>query len=164
MRMMVIGHGGHGKDFFCKFARDEFGLKFRSSSMMMCEHPFIQERMRCRGVDFVGAEHLFSIRRSFRVELEECISEWIAQGNSLAERIFAENDIYCGARRAEELHGVPIDLCVYIDAFPRLQRSDPTMKIPMSYVDVIVLNNTTKDEFLYRSRRLLSEILKNRHV
>ena len=44
-KLLVIGHGRHGKDTVCEILRDEFGYTFESSSQF-CSKLFIYDDLK----------------------------------------------------------------------------------------------------------------------
>jgi hypothetical protein len=44
-KLLVIGHGRHGKDTVCEFLRDDYGYSFESSSQF-CSKLFIYDNLK----------------------------------------------------------------------------------------------------------------------
>lgn len=104
-KILVIGHGRHGKDSVCEILRDLYGLRFTSSSWFCAERVLMP---------------YFASQDKFYESVQACYddrhngdnrSTWFDQirafntpdATALARGILEENDIYCGMRSADEL-------------------------------------------------------------
>ena len=112
-KLLVIGHGRHGKDTVCEVIQRRFGLRFISSSMFCAEHvvlPALQDvwaRQTLFGAPEVpfyeSAEEAYNDRHNHRALWFKAIAAYNTPDKTrLARGIFAEHDIYCGLRNHEE--------------------------------------------------------------
>lgn|GEM_PF-798405 len=143
MKIMVCGHGRHGKDQFCEF----LGLPFTSSSMIALETVIWPEMWNL----YETKEHCFEDRVNKREQWAEMIRAYNTPDlTKLARDIFAECDVYCGIRSRDEFlkakeEGL-FDLAIWVDASERVPEVDPTCEVLMSDCNIIIYNNGTLEE------------------
>ena len=131
-KLLVLGYGRHGKDTVGELLRDEYGMRFTSSSAFCAEHvitpllvshsPETQSlmasfdneekhdhidgclrEMRLKG--YTSAEQCFHDRGNFRDVWYEAIRHYNTPDPSrLAREILKDNDVYCGIRSRAELN------------------------------------------------------------
>jgi hypothetical protein len=152
MKIMVCGHGRHGKDQFCEF----LGLPFVSSSEVALDEIIWPDWGR---KIYNTKEGCFLDRANYR-------SEWAAMINGyntpdkakLARLIYRDNDVYCGIRNREEFLAAKeeglFDMSIWVDAFERHPQHDTTCKVFKSDCDIIVTNNGTLDELKEKAANL----------
>ena len=136
LKVCVIGHGRHGKDTFCEIMRDNYGMRFQSSSMFCAEkvmlpyfnaNPHLPSYGTARecyedrhGMTVVPDGEGDPVEREHRAIWYEQIAEYNKpDGSRLAREMLEEYDVYCGLRHAGELQacreaGV-FDVVVWID-------------------------------------------------
>lgn len=151
MKLLIIGHGRHGKDTMAQYFKDVFGQTFSSSSMAAAEI-FIFDKLR----------HLYKSEK-------ECYADRHTEGNRklwydliceynkdnksrLAEDIMANRDCYVGMRDREEILECRrkriFDLIIWVDASERLPlESAESFNIDKDLADIIVDNNSTQQSF-----------------
>lgn len=138
MKLLILGHGQHGKDTVAELLQQMLGLSFCSSSWFAMEKavwPHFQHYYRSR-------LECFEDRRNRREEWRR----WIREYNTpdlcrLQRELLAENDMYVGMRDAEEYAAGKhlYDHILWVDARTR-ELLDPSMHIlynpaEMSYID-----------------------------
>lgn len=136
-KLLVIGHGRHGKDTVCEMLRDHYGLRFTSSSMFCAERimlPYFNSHPDLPS--YKTAEECFNDRHSTSARMgtrpvngrpreTEAYLEakydhrtvWYDQIRAfnredpaaLAKAMLEENDVYCGMRASAELQACKIE-------------------------------------------------------
>ena len=93
-KLLVIGHGRHGKDTVCDILKEKYNFNFVSSSYF-CSKYFIFDRLK----DLYGynsAVQCFEDRHNHRKEWYDLICDFCYEDPSeLGKAIFQEYDIYC---------------------------------------------------------------------
>lgn len=147
MKIIVIGHGRHGKDEFC----ERLGLPFESSSMVAAEEVVFPLLINM----YPDAKTCFEDRHNHRALWFTLIQHYNAEDKAkLGRKILAKQDVYCGVRDSQELRALQSDsqyedlLTVWIDASKRVQLEDESsINVTKDYADVIIKNNGTLEEF-----------------
>lgn len=150
VKLFVLGQGRVGKDFACEILSKEYGLKHISSSLFVCEkavYPVLQPKY-----GYISPEECYQDRFNHRAEWFNLISDYNKDDPArLSRELFAEYDIYCGLRSAEELESARhlADIVVWIDATERLGVSEgsDSMTVTKDMADIIIENNGTEGEF-----------------
>lgn len=130
-KLLIIGHGRHGKDTVAEILQRDYGFAFTSSSLFCAEHVVWEavknpaEALRlfaeagCPGGmtestlgselammqerNYADAEACFKDRANFRTAWFSLIATYChPERERLAREIFAENDIYVGIRNPRE--------------------------------------------------------------
>jgi hypothetical protein len=102
-RILIIGHAQHGKDTVAEMLRDNYGIRFASSSHFAINKaiwPMVQGRG-----PWKSAQELYDDRANHREMLYHAIRAYnLIPGPSLAEQMFLEGyDCYVGMRSRDEL-------------------------------------------------------------
>ena len=151
-RYIITGHAEHGKDTACDFLLSNFGLKSYSSSLVACEL-FIYSNLKDR-FGYQSFEECYADRRNHRKLWADMISSYTDEHgkHALGEIIFKTVPIYNGIRKIDELNALKskgyVDFIIWIDASERVPlESTDSMNIPISIADIVISNNTTKEDF-----------------
>ncbi len=163
-RILVIGYARHGKDTVCEMLRDEWGLRFMSSSLFCAERvlfPLMRDKYQ-----YDTAEDCFKDRAAHRVTWFEAIRDFNRpDASTLARAVLEEHDVYCGMRSAEELRACRdahlFDHVIWVDALDRAvpeNWSSCTVEIRMA--DHVLDNNGTRED-LRRNLAHLMEVLRS---
>ena len=158
MRLLIIGHGEHGKDSVGDILRDQYGMRSVSSSEFAAQKavfPLVADLYsdwRAAYEDrHVHRELWFHAIRAYNMR----------PGKMLAEQILEANDIYTGMRsRAEfEKSRHVFDLIVWVDASLRLP-PEPGGSMELSAVDAgwVIDNNGALDALPGEISKLCAEI------
>lgn len=157
-KLLILGHGRHGKDSFAEILRDEFGLSFMSSSQAAADI-FINEMLKDK-YGYKTSEECYNDRSNHRAEWYNLICDYNKDDKArLAKAILERDDCYVGMRDRSEIdecmkQGL-FDLIVWIDASERLPlESADSFNIDKSCADIIVDNNGTPEQFKKRVLRL----------
>lgn len=159
-KLMVCGHGRHGKDTFCELMAP---LQFVSSSLFVAEHavyPALREKYH-----YISLEECYNDRHSHRSEWFNLIAEYNRNDSArLARQLYESYDIYCGLRSADEFFAAQderlFDLSIWVDASKRLppEPSD-SCTIRPEMCDFIIENNRNYASFEVKCLRFRDIIL-----
>jgi hypothetical protein len=161
-KLLIIGHGRHGKDTVCDILRDQYGFQFQSSSEF-CARKFIYDELRHK-YGYTSYEQCYQDRHNHRSEWYDMIHAYCADDYArLGRDIFAENDIYCGLRNKAEFHAMRntgvFDYCIWVDRsdhLPPEPRDSMNLEIWMANH---VIDNNGDLEDLHRNTCDLADYL-----
>ncbi|MBV1929741.1 MAG: hypothetical protein KUG81_09560 [Gammaproteobacteria bacterium] len=146
-KILVLGHGRHGKDTVAERLNLSLGMSFQSSSQA-CSDYFIFDRLKGK-YGYKSSDECYADRHSHRVEWFNLISEYNSKDKTrLARNILESNQLYIGMRCREELNACIeaniFDHIVWVDASGRLPPEDiKSNTITMDDADAVILNNGT---------------------
>ena len=148
-KILILGHGRHGKDTVAEILQTKLGLKFQSSSMAALDaiFPALDAVMgyRSPGISLNKAKQFaFRDRHSKRRLWKALITLYNSPDKTaLCRKILEESDIYVGMRCNEEYEACKhlFHKIFYVDASKRVSKKDPTMKIPYVASEMVKLNN-----------------------
>lgn len=163
-KIILVGHGRHGKDTVAEMLRDRYGYKFTSSSLA-CAESVMLPAFREIGVEYrpftppgesepvSAAEACFRDRHGESELAGDHRTFWFEQikrfctpdKSRLAKAIFAENDMYVGIRDRRELWAaklIPGTVTIWVDASDRLPpEQGSSMNIEPWMADLVLDNN-----------------------
>lgn len=157
-RLLIIGHGRHGKDTVGEILGETYGMRSVSSS------------------EFAACKAVFPLMRDVYPDWRACFEDranhrelWfhaiaaynLRPGPMLAEQILAHHDIYTGMRRRDEFERSRhlFDLVIWVDASDRLPPEPPgSMQLTAADADWVIDNNGPEDALQGAVSRLASEI------
>lgn len=172
MKLLITGHGRHGKDSVCDILSDTYGLTFESSSHFLLERWVWLYLLTNYGLSYPNAEACYADRGNHREEWFKAIVAYNTPDlTRLARNLYARHDIYCGMRNIAEFNAVKeaglFDLAIWVDASKRLPAEpDSSMTITADDCDVVLDNNGTlaqlprKTIALYEAAELFVEHIK----
>lgn len=144
-RVLIIGHGRHGKDTVADLLRDQFGLRVVSSSAFACKKavfPLLTDI-------YPDADACFRDRGNHRALWHHAIAAYnLRPGPMLAEQILIEHDAYIGMRKRDEFERARglFDLVIWVDASDRLPPEPlASNELTASDADWVVDNNGDLD-------------------
>lgn len=165
-RMMVVGHGRHGKDTVAEILRDDFGAKFVSSSWFMAErviYPWFCARF--PGM-YASVQECYDDRMNQRSVWFDRIAESNALDlTTLGRAIFEHHDIYVGNRNAREFHALRnagiFDVSIWVDACERLDYREPRSSLTIEpwMCDYILDNNGDLDLLRKNTHSLMGTLV-----
>jgi len=144
-KLMIVGHGRHGKDTACEILRDKYGFTFESSSKF-CSKLFIFDQLKDK-YGYKTEEDCYIDRHNRRAEWFKLISDFCEEdAAALGKSIFSEYNIYCGCRSKRELNSMKLqgvfDYCVWVDRSEHLPPEDSSIiSIEPWMADFIIDNN-----------------------
>lgn len=152
MRLVVMGHGGHGKGSVCALLEEMYGLRSISSSMALlpvCVYPAMQDRY-----DTQAACH--ADRGNNRTEWGDRIAEYNTPDKTRTARLIFDElkcDVYDGLRRSDEFYPVQhagmFDFALWVDASERLAlESSESITVNRSMADAVINNNGPAHDLL----------------
>lgn len=150
MKILILGHGQHGKDTFAELLSKKYNLRFQSSSLEAFEaiKPALKAVFHSAGCD----ETLYQLRRHHRELYKALISLYNTPDKSaLSKKIISHNDIYVGMRSSDEFVSSKhlFDLIFWVDAMERVNYVDPSMAIRYTD-DMIKIDNNGSIEGLIK--------------
>ena len=150
MKLLIIGHGRHGKDTVAAMLKEEFGLTHLASSEASSTI-FVFDALKEK-YGYVSVEECFNDRANHRAEWYDLICEYNADDQArLAKDIVERANVYVGMRSQAEL-----DACIEQGVFdaiigvmdPRKPLEDiGSMSINVEkYSDIMIYNDSTVED------------------
>lgn len=141
-KLLIIGHGRHGKDTVAEMISEEYGLSFISSSRAALDAiwPALDVATEYKYED---KEAAFNDRASCRDLWKELITLYNTPDKSaLCKLIISKNDIYVGMRCDKEFEASQelFDYVLWVDASQR-HPEEPSMKIKCDPQNMIWIDN-----------------------
>ncbi len=131
MKILVIGHGRHGKDTFANMLVEKYNLKFISASKFACKH-IIFPAMRA---NYDTVEECYNDKVNHREYWKRLISEYNKEDKlKLVKEVLKESDIYVGLRDMQEYEECKrLKLFDYVFTIynPRIEK-ESSYNIPLS--------------------------------
>ena len=162
MKLLIIGHGRHGKDSLAEFYRKNYDFKFMSSSEAAAKifiYDYLKEKY-----DYSSYEECYNDRINHRAEWYNLIKGYNSNDRcKLAKSILEIADCYVGMREVEEILECKrqklFDYIIWVDASERLSKEPAdSFNITEDLADIIIYNNGTEEEF-YKSADNLWKLL-----
>lgn len=150
-RLLILGHGRHGKDTVAEILRDEHGYSFISSSYYVAEF-VVQPELDRRGISYPSLKACYADRGNHRELWRDIIAEFNAEDPArLAKMILAECDCYVGMRTPREYVGSRhlFDAVIWVDGASRVDAVDPTMQIEFDPATMHLIDNNGDIDDLY---------------
>lgn len=150
-KMLVVGPARWGKDTFAEILRDNFGLKFISSSQAAADI-FIYDELKGK-YGYETPEECFEDRVNHRKEWFDLICDYNKDDKiRLAREILEKSDCYVGMRSADEINECVrqglFDIIIWVDASNRKPMENASsFAIDKNLADIIIDNNGTYEEF-----------------
>jgi hypothetical protein len=139
MKLLILGHGGHGKDTVGSYICKLFKMTSISSSLFAmdkCVWPVI-------GYQYETKQGCFEDRHNRRQEWFDLIRKYNEYDPAqLVKDLLSEYDIYTGLRSAEEYEAGKhlFDFIFWVDASQRAPL-EPSMEIEYNSDEMILINN-----------------------
>ena len=150
LNLMVLGYGGHGKDYFGEILNEEKGYTFISPSWFTAAN-VVYPKMKHL---YNSVEECYNDRYNHREFWYRTINDYNQPTLSkVGEGIFAQYDICCGVRDREELFAIRdkkiYNYSFWVDACERLGVTEGkgSMTVTKDDADFIIYNNGTIEEF-----------------
>lgn len=151
MKLLILGHGRHGKDSVAEILRDLFSIKFVSSSFAAAEiavYPHLKDLY-----GYSSIQECFDDRANHRMEWKNLITEYNTPDKSkLCKEILEVNDCYVGMRCGEEYEATKdlFDFIIWVDASKRVPL-DPSLGIEYDSTRMILVDNNSTERNLIRT-------------
>ena len=143
-KLLVVGHGRHGKDTVCEML-EAYGYTFQSSSKF-CSELFIFDDLKDK-YGYANEEECYADRHNHRTEWYNMIHDYCKDDLArLGRNLFAKNKIYCGLRNKREFFAMQneeiFDYAIWVDRCDHLPTEDPgSMTIEQWMCDYTIDNN-----------------------
>lgn len=164
-KILILGHGRHGKDTVAELLTELFGLKMLSSSLFAAEMvmmPYFAEQ----GIHYCSVEDCYADRHTGnnRAVWYNQIKEYNTPDKaSLARQILNEADMYVGMRSKEEFDAARelFDFVVWVDASERgiPAESQSSMTIEYDPKEMLLVKNNGSKRDLFEKVEMLGEML-----
>jgi hypothetical protein len=161
-KLLVIGHGRHGKDTVCDILANQYGYSFESSSQF-CSKLFIFDMLK-DAYGYKDEEECYADRHNHRAEWYNAICDYnIPDPAKLGREIFKEHDIYCGLRNKKEFHAMKntgvFDYAIWVDRSDFLPpESKDSMSLEQWMADFTIDNNGTLEDLHFNVNALMGYI------
>ena len=162
LKLLVIGHGRHGKDTVCEMLRDHYGYSFESSSQV-CSKLFIYNDLKDK-YGYANEEECYADRHNHRTEWYNAICDYnVPDPARLGREIFTAHDIYCGLRNKKEFHAMKntgvFDYAIWVDRSDYLPpESKDSMSLEQWMADYTIDNNGTLEDLKFNVDQLLRHL------
>jgi hypothetical protein len=162
-KILIIGHGRHGKDTVCEILRDEYDYSFKSSSQF-CSELFIFDELKAKyGYD--NEKECYADRHNHRAEWYDAICDYnVPDPARLGRDIFEKHKIYCGLRNKKEFFAMQ-NTCVY-DYADWVDRSEhlplepkSSMNLEQWMADYTIDNNGSIEDLKFNVRQFINSKL-----
>lgn len=157
-KILILGYGGHGKDYLARFWHKVFGFPYSCSSQVAAQM-FIYDALKHK-YGYKSAQECFNDRRNHRSEWYSLIQLYNQDDRAkLAKQIVKLTGSYVGMRDKAEIEACKVqgvfDLIIWVDACDRLPpESSDSCSVSRHDADIIIENNGTRREFLERALAL----------
>ncbi len=162
-KLLIIGHGRHGKDTVCEILKDTYGFSFESSSQF-CSKLFIYDQLKEK-YGYASEEECYADRHNHRAEWYDAICAYnVPDAARLGREIFAAHDIYCGLRNKREFFAMKntkvFDFAIWVDRSDHLPlESKDSMSLEHWMADFTIDNNGSLNDLVFNTKQLINNIL-----
>lgn len=162
-KLLVIGHGRHGKDTVCDILKESYQFSFDSSSQF-CSRLFIFDQLKDQ-YGYATEEQCYADRHNHRAEWYDAICAYnVPDPSRLGREIFKVHDIYCGLRNKKEFHAMKntgvFDYAIWVDRSDHLPSEDPSsMSLTQWMADFTIDNNGSLEQLQFNTHQLMQHIL-----
>ena len=128
-KVLIIGHGRHGKDTVAEILRDYHGYKFTSSSLFCAE--FVRHSLEDVGVKYPSLKDCYADRHNHREFWFNAITEYNREDptRTATEMLASGCDLYVGMRSRREYEACMIagtfDNVIWVDRSEHLPPEPP---------------------------------------
>lgn len=147
MKLLILGHGRHGKDTVAHFIAAMTGIGFKSSSEFACEKVVYPQ------MDYESTRDCYLDRHKHRTSWYNLIKDYNTPDKSrLCRELLSEYDMYVGMRDNEEYEASKhlFNHILWVDA-SSWKPIDTTMKISYDRSEMIFIDNNSTIDQLYKN-------------
>jgi len=131
-KLLIIGHGRHGKDTVADMICKTYNVTFQASSEFLSERLMFPALSKKYG--YTTVEECFNDRHNHRAEWFDLICDYCKTDKArLGREIFRENQIYAGLRNKAEFHAMKnegvFDYCIWVDRSDHLPLEDKSRTV-----------------------------------
>ena len=162
MKLLVIGHGRHGKDTVCEFLQEKYDLSFESSSRFCSKH-FIFDLLKDK-YNYKDENDCYNDRFNHRTEWYNAIREYNKSDDSrLGREILKMYNIYSGLRNKNEFFALKknkvFDYAIWVDRCNYLPfESIESMNLEQWMADFVIDNNGSLDDLKLNIMKLMDRL------
>jgi len=162
LKLLVIGHGRHGKDTVCEILQKNYNLSFESSSKF-CSKLFIYDMLKDK-YGYTNEEECYADRHNHRAEWYDAICDFNkGDGARLGREIFKAHDIYCGLRNKREFFAMKntgvFDYAIWVDRSDHLPpEAKDSMSLEQWMADFTIDNNGDLNELMFNTYQLIERL------
>jgi|TARA_B100001094_G_scaffold223687_1_gene217878 dephospho-CoA kinase len=166
-KLLIVGHGRHGKDTVCELL-ENYNYSFQSSSKF-CSELFIFNDLKDQ-YNYKDEEACYADRHNHRTEWYNMIHNYCKDDLAkLGRNLFAKHDIYCGLRNKREFFAMQneelFDYAIWVDRTDHLPSEDSSsMSIEQWMCDYTIDNNGDLKRLEQNVDILIKTIFKNQDV
>lgn len=166
-KLLIVGHGRHGKDTVCDILKNQYNFSYESSSRFCCQLFIFRELQPKYG--YADEAECYADRHNHRTEWYTMIHDYCRDDLArLGKDIFAAHNIYCGLRNRREFHAMRnqsvFDYCIWVDRLDHLPpENSSSMSIEPWMSDFVIDNNADLARLQKNTDDLMQTILKIRH-
>lgn len=164
-KLLVIGHGRHGKDTVCEILKNKYNYSFESSSRF-CSKLFIFNDLKEK-YGYANEEECYADRHNRRAEWYDAICAYnVTDAARLGREIFKKHDVYCGLRNKKEYHAMRntgvFNYAIWVDRSDHLPLEDKSsMTLEQWMADFTIDNNGSLRELEFNLDQLMKHINSN---
>lgn len=158
-KLLIIGHGRHGKDTVCEILAENYGYSFESSSRF-CSKLFIYDMLKDK-YGYASEEECYEDRHNHRAEWYNAICDYNEKdAATLGREIFKAHDIYCGLRNKREFFAMKntgvFDYAIWVDRSDHLPpESKDSMSLEQWMADYTIDNNRDLNQLMFNTYQLV---------
>ena len=162
LKLLVIGHGRHGKDTVCEILENNYNFSFESSSKF-CSKLFIFDMLKEK-YGYRDEEECYADRHNHRAEWYNAICDYnLKDAATLGREIFKKHDIYCGLRNKREFYAMKntgvFDYAIWVDRSDHLPpESKDSMSLEQWMADYTIDNNGTLNDLMFNTYQLIENL------
>lgn len=162
-KILLVGHGRHGKDTVAEILQMFYGFSYYSSSEWCADKvcfPALKDKY-----GYETVQQCFEDRHNHRSEWYDLIAAYCQEDPTrLGREIFQTSDIYCGLRNKREFHFMRnarvFDFSIWVDRSDHLPPEPAdSMNIEPWMADFIIDNNGSRDDLTFAVKQLMDNLL-----
>ena len=163
-KLLVVGHGRHGKDTVSEMM-NAYSYSFQSSSKF-CSELFIFDDLKDQ-YGYANEDECYNDRHNHRTEWYNMIHNYCKDDLAkLGRNLFDKHDIYCGLRNKREFFAMQneeiFDYAIWVDRSDHLPSEDPSsMSIEQWMCNYTIDNNGDLQRLKKNVHILMETIFKN---
>jgi len=161
-KLLVIGHGRHGKDTVCEILEKNYNYSFESSSRF-CSKLFIYNDLKEK-YGYANEEECYADRHAHRKEWYDAICDYNEKdAATLGREIFKEHDIYCGLRNKRDFFAMKntgvFDYAIWVDRSEHLPpENKDSMSLEQWMADYTIDNNRDLNGLMFNTYQLMEHL------
>jgi hypothetical protein len=150
MKLLIIGHGRHGKDTVAEGLVERMPtLSFMSSSMFVAQ-TVVRKDLEAVGINYLDLEDCYEDRVNHRDFWRDSVARYCNPPERMAQEILADHDIYVGMRTRREFAASRhlFDEVIWVDR-TRLLPPEPSCELTRWDATYYFNNNNGKEDLVH---------------